>query len=155
MAAALIGDCSLLEFLSASESGLNLSLQNSDGRSAAFFAAMNGHTGSLAFILGNGDYGGGEGGGGTSAKGGSESPTRSRGVSTAGAMADAEDKIGCTPLWTASAHGHLDTVEYLIDRHGASPNARDVTGTTAAWMAVRGGLSRSRVSPLCALCHMQ
>ena len=149
MAAALIGDCALLQFLSTGESGADLSVRNSDARTAAFFAAMNGHTDCLAFILGDADYGedGGGGGGGTSGEEIGETTTfnatnGSAGVSGAAAAAaattaDAADKIGCTPLWTAAAHGHLDTVKYLIDRHGASPNARDVTGTTAAWMTVR------------------
>lgn len=150
MAAALIGDRSLLRFLADSESGADLSLRNSDGRTAAFFAAMNGHTGSLAFILGDHDYdagGGGVSGIGRERETEKTAPTAARsgggrggGVSVvADSTADAADKIGGTPLWTAAAHGHLDTVKYLIDRHGASPNARDVTGTTAAWMAVREG----------------
>lgn len=52
--------------------------------------------------------------------------------------ADVADKIGCTPLWTAAAHGHLEVVRYLAWR-GASPNTRDVTGTTAIWMTAGGG----------------
>lgn len=147
MAAALIGDRSLLRFLSASESLADLSLRNADGRTAAFFAAMNGHTGSLAFILGDADFDGGKRAAGDSGSGGSgggegkgeatTSATTRSGGAVAAATLDAEDKIGCTPLWTAAAHGHLDTVKYLIDRHGASPNACDVTGTSAAWMTVR------------------
>lgn len=141
IAAALIGDHSMLQFLSAGESGADLSVRNSDGRTAAFCAAMNGHTGCLALILGDADYGREGGGGGLSGEAKGEATTSAAATSggvpvIADPAADAADKIGCTPLWTAAAHGHLDTVKYLIDRHGASPNARDVTGTTAAWMTV-------------------
>lgn len=153
MAAALTGDRALLEFLSASDSGADLSVRNSDGRTAAFFAAMNGHVDCLAFILDDADYASGAGaGGGGGADNGRSIRGKKKGidrwprraaagsaaaVSAAAATADAVDKIGCTPLWTAAAHGHLDTIKYLIDRHGASPDARDVTGTTALWMTVR------------------
>lgn len=113
MAAALRGNRSLLKFLS--ENGADLSMRNSDGRTASFFAAMNAHVNCLAFILDSSDdYG------------------------AVSATADAKDKIGCTPLWTAAAHGHLETLQYLV-RRGASPNACDVTGTTAAWMTAGSG----------------
>lgn len=141
MAAALTGDRALLEFLSASDSAADLSTRNSDGRTAAFFAAMNGHVDCLAFVLGDADYAAGGGGSdNNNSKRGKKSDRRSRrtaAVSTAAETADAADKIGCTPLWTAAAHGHLDTIKYLVDRHGASPDARDVTGTSALWMTVR------------------
>ncbi|CAN0494939.1 unnamed protein product, partial [Ectocarpus sp. 8 AP-2014] len=52
------------------------------------------------------------------------------------AAVDTPDNNGSTPLWAAAARGHLDTVEYLVGRCGASPQARDARGTTAAWMAV-------------------
>lgn len=112
MAAALRGDRPLLECLS--EHGARLSFVNSDGRSAAFFAAMNGHVDCLAFAVDD-----------------SHGPE-------AATMLDSPDSIGCTPLWTAAAHGHLDTVRYLT-RRGASPNASDVTGTSAAWMTAGSG----------------
>lgn len=112
MAAALRGDRPLLECLSTN--GARLSAQNYDGRTAAFFAAMNGHVDCLVFIA--------------------EEHSDREATSTT----DAQDKIGCTPLWTAAAHGHLETVRYLT-RRGALPNARDVTGTTAAWMTAGGG----------------
>lgn len=112
MAAALRGDRSLLECLSAN--GAHLSSVNSDGRSTAFFAAMNGHVDCLAFAV-NENHG-----------------------PEAVAMVDVRDSIGCTPLWTAAAHGHLETVRYLTHL-GALPNASDVTGTSAAWMTAGSG----------------
>lgn len=118
MAAALRGDRPLLKFLLTS--GADFSVQNSDGRTAAFFAAMNGHVDCLGFILDGG---------------GRITPTT---ASSYLATADLKDKIGCTPLWTAAAHGHLEALLYLIKRD-ASPNVRDVTGTTAAWMTAGSG----------------
>lgn len=98
---------------------------------------MIGHVSSLVFILDDPDYksmsimsrlNGKE------KKGEDKLPYRGSGCGSgaATAMENAEDNIGCTPLWTAAAQGHLDTVKYLIGRHGASLNARDMTGTTAA-----------------------
>lgn len=129
MAAALRGDLSLLKFLSVN--GANLSMRNSDGRSAVFFTAMNGHVDCLAFVVdhdNNSSSGNGDGCG---------KPT-STSAAAADATVEATDKIGCTPLWTAAAHGHLEVVKYLT-RRGASPNARDVTGTTATWMTAGSG----------------
>lgn len=112
MAAALRGDRDLLECLT--KHGARLSSVNSDGRTATFFAAMNGHVECLAFVIDECD-----------------------GLDAI-AAADARDSSGCTPLWTAAAHSHLETVQYLA-RRGASPDVRDVTGTSAAWMAAGSG----------------
>jgi len=94
MAAALTGDRALLEFLSASDSAADLSTRNSDGRTAAFFAAMNGHVDCLAFVLGDADYAAGGGGSdNNNSKRGKKSDRRSRrtaAVSTAAETADAD-----------------------------------------------------------------
>lgn len=141
MAAASTGECSLLKFL-VSEGGADLWVRNSDGRTAAFLAATNGHVRCLAFVLGDVDYSSSSGGKIAETKGEGETELSSceRRNTTfpaaASARADAEDNTGCTPLWAAAAHGHVDTVKYLLERWSASPNARDATGATASWMAV-------------------
>lgn len=97
---------------------------------------MSGHVSTLALILGDADFNtGGEC---------NSSGRRLRGKGAGGGKAalgnpaavDTPDNNGSTPLWAAAARGHLDTVEYLVGRCGASPHARDARGTTAAWMAV-------------------
>jgi ankyrin repeat protein len=67
-----------------------------------------------------------------------DNPSGAQSLLAHGAQADAEDKVGMTPLITAAMYGETSVVQALL-RKGARVDHRDKTGSTAlAYAAYRG-----------------
>ncbi|CAM9856530.1 unnamed protein product [Scytosiphon promiscuus] len=156
VAAALGGHSEVIRVLL--DGGGDINETDSAGKTPAMAAAMtgdrsllDGHVTSLALILGDVGNSNISGGDKDGRKGGGEGELPSGGCTNTTlpaatvARADAEDNMGCTPLWTAAANGHVDAVKYLVGRCSASPNARGTMRTTATWMAAGGGYTRCLV----------
>ena len=64
-----------------------------------------------------------------------------RALVKAGAMVEAKDNDGNTPLIWASAQGHLTTVKFLVEECHANVEAKANAGITALWTANNMGKS--------------